>query len=160
MAFISVREENFDIGEEQKALLKESNNTGAEILFVGRVRDFVKADLSTHKPSVSALFLSHYQGMTETAIKEICTEAETRWQLSAIRVIHRIGELHTGEQIVLVAVSAAHRAEAFSGAEFIMDELKTRATFWKKEIRSDGEYWLDMKESDKKRAARWQSDTK
>jgi len=148
---VRVSEANFNLSDEQEALLKNSQNTGAEIFFIGRVRDFI----NTQNTHIEALYLSHYEGMTEDVIHDICNEAKARWALQAIRVIHRVGALKAGEQIVLVGVSSAHRAEAFSGAEYIMDELKTRATFWKKEIRSDGEHWLDMKDSDKKRAARW-----
>lgn len=147
--YVSIRHDDFDVGHEQKLLSEGASDAGGQVLFVGKVRDFNTGS------SVKALELSHYEGMTETTIKEICKYAQKRWTLSNIRVIHRVGQLKAQDQIVLVAVAAPHRAEAFKGAEFIMDELKTNATFWKKEIRSDGEHWLDMKQKDKDRSARW-----
>jgi len=152
--YIDIRQGDFDIGLEQQLLSDESPDSGGQVLFVGRVRDYSHANDS----SVYALELTHYEGMTETAIEEICLQAQQRWTLTSVRVIHRIGKLKSQEQIVLVAVAAPHRAEAFKAAEFIMDELKTNATFWKKEIRSDGEHWLDMKENDIERSKRWHPD--
>lgn len=151
--FIDVRHADFDVGQEYQALTSNNPKSGGQVIFVGCVRDF------SGDQDVEALVLSHYEGMTQKVIENICVEAQQRWELYDLRVIHRVGQLHPGDQIVLVAISAAHRADAFSGAEFIMDELKTRATFWKKEVRSDGTHWLDMKEADKRRSARWNTAT-
>lgn len=162
--YIDIRQSGFDVGDEQQRLSESSPDAGGQVLFVGLVRDYhhadaagTGADILPH--SVHALELSHYEGMTENTIANICHQAEQNWNLSAVRVIHRIGRLSAGEQIVLVAVASAHRAEAFNGAEFIMDELKTNATFWKKEIRADGDHWVDMKQTDITRSERWQSES-
>lgn len=149
--YIDIREGDFHVGDEQQQLAHDCPQAGGQVLFIGCVRDY--SHNSDH--SVHALELSHYQGMTEATIETICQQANARWDLTAVRVIHRVGKLNARDQIVLVAVAAAHRAEAFKGAEFIMDELKTQATFWKKEIRSDGGHWVDMKQSDLQRSARW-----
>ena len=155
--YIDIRQSSFDVGHEHRLISEAHPDSGAQILFVGSVRDYSNTD--NNRCSVEALELSHYPGMTEATIKDICLQAQKRWELSGIRVIHRVGKLKAGEQIVLVAVASPHRAEAFEGAEFIMDELKTRATFWKKEIRSDGEHWLDMKQNDRDRSDRWKCNT-
>jgi molybdopterin synthase catalytic subunit len=147
---IEIRKKDFVIGDEYDALIRDSHNAGAQVIFIGRVRDF------DEEGTIKSLSLSHYPGMTETVIEDICKRACERWNIQQIRVIHRVGELQGNEQIVLVGVSSEHRTEAFSGAEFIMDALKTEATFWKKEKRIDGrERWLDMKSDDLKRAAHW-----
>ena len=154
--YIDIRENDFDVGQEQQLLAEACPHSGGQVLFVGRVRGSGNSGaIPGPDCAVEALDLSHYPGMTETTIGDICQRAQKRWGLNGIRVIHRVGRLKAGEQIVLVAVASLHRAEAFEGAEFIMDELKTRATFWKKEIRSDGEHWLDMKQQDRDRSARW-----
>jgi molybdopterin synthase catalytic subunit len=147
---IEIDECDFDVGTEYQALVDASKNSGAQVLFVGRVRDF------SENQSIEKLVLSHYPGMTEKVIERICKEASQRWKLLSIRVLHRVGELKAGDQIVMVGVSSEHRVDAFAGAEFIMDALKTEATFWKKEQFRDGEErWLDMKETDQKKAAQW-----
>ena len=99
--------------------------------------------------------LEHYPGMTEKALREIVIEAEARWRLQGVRVIHRVGRLLPGDRIVMVAVASAHRGDAFAACEFIMDFLKTRAPFWKKEDTDDGGRWVDARESDDVAAARW-----
>lgn len=152
--YVDIRQQDFDVGEQHRLLCHNAPNSGAQVLFVGKVRDL---NLNS---SVQALELSHYQGMTETLIKNICQQAEQRWAIEDIRVIHRVGRLSAQDQIVLVAVASKHRADAFSGAEFVMDELKTQATFWKKEIRDDGEHWLDMKQKDLDRSARWHANAR
>tara|TARA_R110002073_G_scaffold321653_1_gene497847 strand:- start:244 stop:711 length:468 start_codon:yes stop_codon:yes gene_type:complete len=147
---IEIHEHDFDLGEEYQALVDASKNSGAQVLFVGRVRDF------SDNQSIKKLVLSHYPGMTENLIRRICEKASQRWQLLSIRVLHRVGELKAGDQIVMVGVSSEHRVDAFAGAEYIMDALKTEATFWKKEQFHDGqERWLDMKTSDQMKAAQW-----
>ena len=119
------------------------------VTFTGKVRNHNLGD------SVSGLTLEHYPGMTEKALAEIISEARTRWPLQRVTVIHRVGELHAGEQIVFVGVSSSHRSAAFAGAEFIMDYLKTRAPFWKREATSEGGRWIEAKESDDNAANRW-----
>ena len=125
---------------------------GAIVSFVGLMRDINEGD------EVSALFLEHYPGMTEKALETIVAEARERWSLEAARVIHRIGEVAPEEPIVLVAVASSHRGEAFRACEFIIDYLKTRAPFWKKETTSEGQRWVDARHSDDEAEARWHQD--
>ena len=138
---ISVQREDFDLSREVKAISRESS-IGAVASFVGLVRE-VK------------MTLEHYPGMTERAIAAIVEEARGRWNVMDCTVIHRTGELAPGEQIVLVAVASAHRGDAFAACEFIMDYLKTRATFWKKEHRAEGGAWVEARAADDEAAARW-----
>lgn len=148
--YIEVREQDFDLDEEYQALVDASENSGAQVVFTGRVRHY------SDSSSIKTLKLSHYPGMTEKVIKNICERACRHWKIQAIRVIHRVGELQPNDQIVMVGVSSEHRGDAFSGAEFIMDALKTEALFWKKEQLTDGrERWLDMKTRDQQKAAQW-----
>jgi molybdopterin synthase catalytic subunit len=105
--------------------------------------------------AVRTLTLEHYPGMTERALEEICARARQRWNLLDVLVIHRVGELKPLDQIVLVVVTSAHRAEAFAACEFVMDYLKTEAPFWKKEVTPDGARWVDARESDDSARARW-----
>ena len=144
---ISIQTEDFNAGSEYQALV-EAGNTGAVVTFVGRVRDFDKL-------SGSDFHLEHYPGMTEKSLQAILDEAAQRWQLDAIRVIHRVGRLLPADQIVFVGVSSPHRREAFAACEFVMDYLKTRAPFWKKEFGPTGARWVDAKQSDEAAAARW-----
>ncbi len=141
--YIDVRAKDFDMGVEY-AGLATGTQAGAVVTFVGRVRDFTGA---ASKP----LWLEHYPGMTEKVIIDIVVQAQARWPIQKARVIHRIGELAPGDQIVLVGVSAAHRQDAFSACAFIMDFLKTQAPFWKKE----GDHWVAAKQSDYKAAHAW-----
>lgn len=145
---IQVQTENFD----QNAVyhwLSEQHSVGATTIFVGKVREMNLGD------SVSGLFLEHYPAMTEKALAEIVAEARSRWDLQRIAVIHRIGQLNTGDEIVLVGVSSAHRGDAYAANEFIMDYLKTRAPFWKRERTAQGERWIEGRESDQQAAAKW-----
>ncbi|HTH40424.1 MAG TPA: molybdopterin synthase catalytic subunit MoaE [Rhodocyclaceae bacterium] len=144
---IAIQTEDFDTGAELSRLAKGSD-CGAVASFVGHVRQGAEG--------VQAMTLEHYPGMTEKSLKEIIAQARERWPLKGVRVIHRIGRLLPGEQIVLVAVAAGHRGEAFAACEFIMDWLKTKAPFWKKEETTDGGRWVDARESDDAAAARWQ----
>lgn len=148
-ATIRVQQADFNIQHETEQLRSLSNNTGAVVTFTGLVRDLHEG------VEVQALFLEHYPGMTERSLQAIAAEAQQRWPLLGITIIHRIGELVAGEQIVFVAVSSAHRQAAFSACEFIMDYLKTRAPFWKKCRQADGEHWVEAKESDTAASARW-----
>jgi molybdopterin synthase catalytic subunit len=140
---VSVQKADFDLSAEVKALLSESKEIGAVASFVGVVRDV-------------PMTLEHYEGMTEREIKKIVKEAKTRWKVMGCTVIHRYGELQPGDQIVMVAVVSAHRGDAFAACEFVMDYLKTRAPFWKKESRADGARWVEAKASDDEAAGRWQ----
>jgi molybdopterin synthase catalytic subunit len=148
---ISVQEADFDVGAEIDALGAGRDDVGAIASFVGLVR----ADKSSTADHVQAMTLEHYPGMTEKALEEIVVQARTRWELLGVRVIHRVGRLLPGERIVLVLVSSAHRGESFAACEFIMDFLKTRAPFWKKEDTAQGGRWVDAREADDAAAARW-----
>ncbi|MBB3331046.1 molybdopterin synthase catalytic subunit [Halomonas campaniensis] len=147
---IRVQEAPFDAGAEQQALLAGRTDIGAVVSFTGLVRDF------NETPEVTALTLEHYPGMTESALAGIVDEARERWPLDGATVIHRIGRLAPGDPIVLVVVASAHRRAAFEACDFIMDYLKTRAPFWKKEHATGGDYWVSERESDQKDARRWQ----
>ncbi|WP_455817800.1 molybdopterin synthase catalytic subunit MoaE [Pseudomonas cerasi] len=129
--------------------LAESDLDGAVVTFTGKVRNHNLGD------NVSALRLEHYPGMTEKALAEIVDEARARWPMQRVTVIHRIGELFPGDEIVLVGVSGAHRGAAFAAAEFMMDQLKTRAPFWKQEATADGDRWVAARNSDHQAAERW-----
>jgi molybdopterin synthase catalytic subunit len=117
--------------------------------FIGVARDVNDGD------AVAAMTLEHYPGMTERALQDICDQARARFDIIDLLVVHRFGELKPGEQIVLVAVAGSHRGEAFAACEFVMDYLKTEAPFWKKERTAAGERWVDARESDDERRARW-----
>ena len=146
---ISVHCEDFDFAEEYQKLIKDNKSDGAVVTFVGLVRDFNEGS------SVNGLFLEHYPGMTENSLKEISSQAKERWSLGRVRIIHRIGQLELGEQIVFVGVTSMHRKSAFEACEFIMDYLKTQAPFWKKETTQDGDRWIEAKQSDQQQADKW-----
>jgi molybdopterin synthase catalytic subunit len=145
---ISVQLDDFNLQDEAHALRLDAS-IGAVVTFSGLVRDM------HGEQGVRGLFLEHYPGMTEKSLKAIASEAQERWPLRALTIIHRIGELKAGEQIVFVGVSSAHRSAAFSACDFVMDYLKTRAPFWKKSLNSDGDYWVDAKDSDTAASERW-----
>ena len=147
---VSVQEADFDVGAEIAALTAGDARTGAVASFVGLVRDVNDGS------GVSEMTLEHYPGMTEKALNAIVGEARSRWDIYAVRVIHRVGRLQPCDRIVLVAVSSAHRGEAFAACEFIMDYLKTRAPFWKREVTPDGARWVDARETDDSAAQRWE----
>ncbi|MGB1270966.1 MAG: molybdopterin synthase catalytic subunit MoaE [Endozoicomonas sp.] len=144
---ISVQTEDFNPGHEHERL--GSQSTGAIVTFTGTVRDMNLGD------QVGGLYLEHYPGMTENALQAIIDEARERWDLLAVRVIHRVGQMYPGDRIVFVGVSSAHRKEAFEACEFVMDYLKTRAPFWKKESTPEGDRWVEERSSDKDAAERW-----
>ena len=146
---IEVRHEDFDAGAEIREAERRSPLDGAVVSFVGIVRSRNDGN------SIRSMTLEHYPGMTEKALAEIVEKARRRWSLGDVTVIHRVGELQVGEQIVLCLVASPHRAEAFEACEFIMDWLKTEAPFWKKEKTPEGERWVDARESDEARKARW-----
>ena len=147
---VKVQEADFDVGAELVSLRAGDARVGALASFLGLVRDMNDGS------SVSEMTLEHYPGMTEKALEEIVVEARGRWDIYDALVIHRVGPLKPCDQIVLVAVTSAHRGEAFAACEFIMDYLKTRAPFWKKEATPDGGRWVDARETDDSAAARWQ----
>ena len=146
---VRVQTEDFDIGAEIMALRKGRPEVGAVASFVGVVRDLNQGD------RVNTMALEHYPGMTEKALDAIVAEAKERWDIIDATVIHRIGDLRPLDQIVLVVVVGMHRGAAFAACEFIMDYLKTRAPFWKKEQTPQGERWVDAHESDDQAAERW-----
>ncbi|MDO8933035.1 MAG: molybdopterin synthase catalytic subunit MoaE [Rhodocyclaceae bacterium] len=145
---VSVQETDFDVGAEIAALGEGDVGAGAVASFVGLVR--------AGDDGIAAMTLEHYPGMTEKSLDEIVATAGQRWQLRRVRVIHRIGRLVPGDRIVFVGVTSAHRGDAFAACEFIMDYLKTRAPFWKKEETPAGGRWVDARETDDAAAARWE----
>lgn len=150
---VSVQTEDFSVAQEYEAL-SQSTHAGAVVTFIGKVRDMNLGD------NVVGLHLEHYPGMTEKSLLEICDMAEERWPLQRVRVIHRVGDMLSGDQIVFVGVTSAHRNAAFEACEFIMDYLKTRAPFWKKELTTQESRWIDSRDSDQKAAQRWEHSEK
>lgn len=151
---IRVQVEDFEVAAEYAALRcpasSASRQTGAVAMFVGLVRDFGDAQ------GVESIFLEHYPGMTEKSLQNLVAGARTRWPLFEVRVVHRVGELSMGEQIVFVGVSSAHRDAAFAACEYLMDYLKTRAPFWKRETAGGLGRWVEQKTSDVARGQRWE----
>lgn len=146
---IRIQEKDFDISAEVAALRRGDPRVGAVVSFLGTVRDMNEGS------EVQELTLEHYAGMTEKALEEILSQAKSRWDIYQALVIHRIGPLLPEDQIVLVAVTSAHRGEAFAACEFIMDYLKTAAPFWKKENTPEGARWVDARVTDDAAMARW-----
>lgn len=149
---VRVQEADFDLGEELARLRAGDSRVGALASFIGLVRDVNDGQ------GVAEMTLEHYAGMTEKALEKIVAEARGRWDIYDALVIHRVGTLLPCDQIVLVAVTSAHRGEAFAACEFIMDYLKTRAPFWKREVTPQGARWVDARDSDDSAAARWAGD--
>lgn len=144
-----VQQADFDVSQLQRELLRGSHEEGAIASFTGYVRaSNVQRDLHT-------LELEHYPGMTQNSIRDILLQAAERWSLLDAGVVHRVGALRPGEQIVWVGVASAHREAAFDACEFVMDYLKTRAPFWKRELGEEGAHWVDARQSDIQRANRW-----
>ena len=146
---VRVQHEDFDAGAEIARVRRANPKVGAVASFVGVVRDLNEGD------SVARMTLEHYPGMTEKAIEAIVAEARSRWDIIDVTVVHRVGELRPTDQIVLVVVASAHRGEAFAACEFVMDYLKTRAPFWKKEETPAGARWVEARASDDDAAERW-----
>jgi len=147
---IRIQEADFSIDEEyQRLRVAHPAKNGAICTFSGLVREF------GDKEGVTGLFLEHYPGMTEHSLQLIIDQAAARWKLNDLTVIHRVGQLNLSDQIVFVGVSSAHRADAFTACEFIMDYLKTEAPFWKKECHDQGDEWVEAKESDRNRTKKW-----
>lgn len=143
---IVVQETAFDLGDEARAFTAGAGGAGAVVTFTGMVRG---------DGGMAAMEIEHYPGMTEKAIAGIVAEAVQRWALIDVLVIHRHGRLAVGEAIMMVATAAPHRSDAFAAAEFLMDYLKSRAPFWKKEIGPDGAAWVAAKEADEAALSRW-----
>ena len=149
MSRVRVQAEDFDVGRELDSLTRARTDVGGLASFVGLVRK------ANDGQDVQGMTLEHYPGMTEKALEDICAQAHARWDLIDTVVIHRVGRLVPGDRIVLVGVASAHRGEAFEACEFIMDFLKTRAPFWKREDTSAGPRWVEAKASDDAAAGRW-----
>lgn len=149
---IRLQAEDFDAGLEIKQLRQAKQNVGAVVSFVGQVRDINDGD------GIASLTLEHYPGMTEKALEAIAAQAKARWDIVDVLIVHRVGQLSPSDQIVLVAVSSAHRGEAFKACEFVMDYLKTEAPFWKKEVMITGESrWVEARHTDEDAKHRWQN---
>lgn len=147
---VRIQHEDFEPGAEIARLQRE--DAGAIVSFVGVVRG------ESHGEKLVSMTLEHFPGMTERELERIAKEARSRWSLQGVSIVHRVGELRPGERIVLVVTAAAHRRTAFEAAEFLMDYLKTRAPFWKRELRASGEHWVEARDSDEEAAARWTRD--
>ena len=148
---IRIQQQDFDVAEEY-ARLSQGGNTGAVVTFVGRVRT------EDNGRDIASLTLEHYPGMTEKTLQAVADQAHSRWSLSRISIIHRVGKLNAGEQIVFIGVSSAHRAAAFAACEFLIDILKTNAMLWKKQTDTAGiSQWLEQKNSDAERGAKWKA---
>jgi molybdopterin synthase catalytic subunit len=146
---IRVQQENFDTGAEIRALTEGRTDIGAVVTFTGLVRG------SSDKGGLKAMTLEHYPGMTESKLEEIEAEALRRWDLTASLIVHRVGQLEPGEQIVLVVTTSSHRQDAFEAASFLMDWLKTQAPFWKLEETKEGKSWVEAKASDDTAKDKW-----
>jgi molybdopterin synthase catalytic subunit len=146
---VAVQQQDFNLADEIAALRADDPRVGAVCSFVGTVRD------RSEGAAVSSMELEHYPGMTEKAIEAMIDEAQRRFDIYGARVVHRVGLLHPADQIVMVAVTSAHRAESFKACEFLMDYLKTQAPFWKKEQTPGGAHWVDARVADDAALQRW-----
>ena len=149
---VRVQREDFDVGAEVRRLTAGRTDIGAIVTFTGTVRN------GNDGAAIAGMTLEHYPGMTEKALEEICAEAGRRWSVLDVSVIHRVGTLLPGDRIVFVGVASGHRGEAFAACEFIMDYLKTRAPFWKREDTPTGSRWVEARSSDDSAAGRWNRD--
>ena len=149
MATVRIQHEDFDAAAETALLTRGRTDAGAVVTFTGLCRD--------EQGTLTALELEHYPGMAEDEIARVAAEAEQRWPLLGATIVHRYGRIRPGENIVLVVTISSHRQAAFAAADFLMDYLKTRAPFWKKEIRADGseDQWVEAKDADNKAMERW-----
>lgn len=148
-ASIRIQTGDFDVSTELANIRNDNPRIGAVASFVGVVRDLNDGS------NVSGMTLEHYPGMTEKALGDIAAEAASRWEVLGCTIIHRVGPLQPLDQIVMVMVASGHRGDAFAACEFIMDYLKTRAPFWKKESTPEGERWVEARDSDDSAAERW-----
>jgi molybdopterin synthase catalytic subunit len=146
---VSVQEADFDFKHEHAQLVSGDKGVGAVVAFIGLVRDLNLAD------DVVALELEHYPGMTEKSLLRIAEQAAQRWSLQAARIVHRVGKMYPGNQIVMVLTASAHRGDAYEANQYMMDYLKTEAPFWKKEWTPEGPRWIEARDSDDHAAAKW-----
>ena len=147
---IDIREENFDIDLETKSLIDNKFTVGAVVTFLGLVRDL------SENVDLKFMEIEHYPEMTLKVLRKICNDTAVRWDLRGLSLIHRVGKLYPGENIVLLVIAAAHRTEAYKASEFLMDFLKSRAPFWKKETTSNGATWVEENEWDKQKLLQWE----
>jgi len=147
---INIQEADFNVQDELDAFKTDCPKIGAVCCFTGLVREF------GDRSDLTGMFLEHYPGMTEKALQSIIDQAHERWPINQVRVIHRVGELKMSDQIVFVGVSSAHREASFAACEFIMDYLKVDAPFWKKELTTSSDSWVEEKGTDRQRADRWE----
>jgi len=148
--YIAVQQADFDVAHEYAELRNDNRSDGAVVFFTGLVREMNQG------AQVSGLTLEHYPGMTEKALQQIVADACSRWPVNRVRLIHRVGTLAISDQIVFVGVSSSHREAAFDACYYIMDYLKNRAPFWKKEVTSQGERWVEALDKDKQALDKWQ----
>lgn len=146
---IRVQTQDFDVNDEYQVLVTNNSADGAIVTFVGQVRD------QNLGQDVVGLHLEHYPGMTEKALEKIAQQAFERWELGKVTIIHRVGDLMLGDQIVFIGVTSKHRKNAFEACEFIIDYLKVSAPFWKRELTTQGQTWLDARESDEQQVNKW-----
>jgi molybdopterin synthase catalytic subunit len=151
MYTIRIQNNDFDLAQEYQLLRGLSATVGGVVTFSGLVRDFER------ESSIESLSLQHYPGMTENLLQEIIDQANARWNLIGITIIHRVGRLLPTDQIVFVGVASEHRGEGFTAAQFLMDYLKAKATFWKQVSQDGKQFWVDSKSSDADAAASWES---
>ena len=152
---IVICESDFNVGSEYARVCNKAKQAGAVVFFVGLVRDLY--DASSSDDAIDYLELEHYPGMTETLCEDIIQQAYQRFPFDYARVVHRVGKIYSSEQIVFISVASRHRDNAFQASQFIMDYLKTRATFWKKEVGTRGEQWLGRKDKDVSASKRWEN---
>ncbi len=146
---VTVQHNDFDLKAEHAKLVAADHGVGAVVAFIGMVRDLNLAD------DVVALELEHYPGMTEKTLMNIVAQAQQRWSLQAARIVHRVGKMYPGDQIVMVLTASAHRQDAYEANTFMMDFLKTEAPFWKKEWTPEGPRWIEARSTDDAAAAKW-----
>lgn len=146
-----MQHEDFNVADEMARMRDARRDIGALVSFCGLVRDL------NQQAAITGLSLEHYPGMTEKQLADIVEQAENRWRLQDVTVIHRVGQLAPGDQIVMVVTASMHRADAYEANQFIMDYLKTRATFWKKETTTNNSRWVDSRDSDAAAADRWKT---
>lgn len=151
---IRVQQDAFDVGETIKQFCKTNSNSGGIATFIGQVRDF-QGERDNPDASIALLELEHYPGMTERELERLEREALERWPLDSVCIVHRYGTMRPGDPIVLVCTASTHRGDAFSACEFLMDQLKTNAPFWKRETTNTGSSWVSARETDETRADQW-----
>lgn len=152
---ILVQEADFSLSEQYELLREKAGDPGAIVTFCGLVRELYDPTAGGEE-RIQTLTLEHYPGMTEKSLEDIATQAAERWPLLATSIIHRVGELTPGDQIVFVGTASSHRQAAFDAAQFIMDYLKSKAPFWKKQVTEEGSDWVQSRDSDSAAIKRWQ----